>query len=200
MTLLPVVSLHRHIPRGTTVSQNLRVADGRQLARGTDKRKPPSSLGQPWGLAVVSASGQRGAASTLAGAGFPEDAGDAGGTGHPVLHEAPGFLPGGPTHPHELCRPRGLSPQEAPEDGLPRTSVWDFVCRWATTELPGELPGCHLLKERMCRPYLLLEFLRGQRHRRVVAADGRSVSSRTRCGFGFRTTWGCVHAGGSWVS
>ena len=56
MTLLPQVSLHRHVPRGTTVSQNLRVADGRQLARDADKRKLPSSLGQPRGKALGRAS------------------------------------------------------------------------------------------------------------------------------------------------
>ena len=56
MTLLPQVSLHRHIPRGTTASQNLRVANGRQLARDADKRKLPSSLGQPRGEALVRAS------------------------------------------------------------------------------------------------------------------------------------------------
>ena len=58
-------------------------------------------------------------------------------SGHHYLHEVPGFRPGGPTRLHEPCRPRGLSPQEAPEDRLPGTSEWDFVCRWATEELPG---------------------------------------------------------------
>ena len=52
MTLLPQVSLHRHVPRGTTASQNLRVANGRQLARDADERKLPSSLGQPRGEAL----------------------------------------------------------------------------------------------------------------------------------------------------
>ena len=56
MTLLPQVSLHRHVPRGTTASQNLRVANGRQPARDADKRKLPSSLGQPRGEALGRAS------------------------------------------------------------------------------------------------------------------------------------------------
>ena len=48
MTLLPQVSLHRHIPRGTTVSQNLRVADGRQLAIDAEEKtaqQPGTTLG-----------------------------------------------------------------------------------------------------------------------------------------------------------
>ena len=56
MTLLPQVSLLRHIPHGTTASQNLRLANDRHLARDVDKRKLPSSLEQPWGEALVRAS------------------------------------------------------------------------------------------------------------------------------------------------
>ena len=55
MTLLPKVSLPRLIPCGTTASQNLRVDNGRQLAIEADKRKLPSSLGQPQGEALVRA-------------------------------------------------------------------------------------------------------------------------------------------------
>ena len=44
----------------------------------------------------------------------------------------------------------------------PRLCGWPGV-RGALLDFLQELPGCHLLKKRMCHPYLLLEFLRGQR-------------------------------------
>ena len=53
MTVLWQVSLLGHALCGTTVSQNLRMATGQQLARDEENRKLPSSLGKLLGKDLV---------------------------------------------------------------------------------------------------------------------------------------------------
>ena len=53
MTVLWQVSLLGHALCGTTVSQNLRMANGQQLAREEENRKLPSSLGKLLGKDLV---------------------------------------------------------------------------------------------------------------------------------------------------
>ena len=53
MTVLWQVGLLGHTLCGTTVSQNLRMANGQQLARDEENRKLPSSLGKLLGKDLV---------------------------------------------------------------------------------------------------------------------------------------------------
>ncbi len=41
--------------------------------------------------------------------------------------------------------------------------MWVARCEWALLDFLQELLCCHLLKKRMCHPYLTLEFLPGKR-------------------------------------
>ena len=80
---------------------------------------------------------------------------------------------------HFLCPVSSLGAGLVGGSERPRLCGWPSVSG-ALLDFLQQLPGCHLLKKRMCHPYLLLEFLPGQRWGRkkaVGAGTGRVSQS-----------------------